>query len=108
MRGISRLVIGSKPTHLAPAFSQDEHAGRFWSQRFFRNRQRLQAETLRKDDAAARLRDGSAEGGDDPVAIRVDSSAGVVSRARFFPDDFMYGEERDEGDVDDFIIMKAK
>lgn len=42
--------MGSYPTQRTPAFSQDWHLGRRWSQRFFRRRHRLQAETLRKDE----------------------------------------------------------
>ncbi len=44
--------MGSKPAHLTPTFSHGEHAGNFWSQRFLRTRQRLHAETLRKEDEA--------------------------------------------------------
>lgn len=55
--GISRFKMGSKPTHLTPAFSQGAQAGSRWSQRFLRMRQRLQADTLRKDDAAAEVED---------------------------------------------------
>ena len=47
--------MGSKPTHLTPAFSHDVHAGRFWSQRFFRSLHRLQADTLRKEELALEL-----------------------------------------------------
>lgn len=48
-------MIGSKPTHLTPAFSHDVHAGRFWSHRFLRSLQRLQAETLRNEELALEL-----------------------------------------------------
>ncbi len=47
--------MGSKPTHLTPAFSHDVHAGRFWSHRFLRSLQRLQADTLRKEELALAL-----------------------------------------------------
>ena len=47
LRGISRFVIGSYPTHLTPAFSHCVQAGILWSHRFLRNLQRLQAVTLR-------------------------------------------------------------
>ena len=48
--------MGSNPTHLTPAFSHEVQAGRFWSQRFFRSLQRLQADTLRKEELAVELR----------------------------------------------------
>jgi hypothetical protein len=48
LRGISRFVIGSYPTHATPAFSQDAQLGNCWSQRFLRSLQRLHALTLRK------------------------------------------------------------
>ena len=48
--------MGSNPTHLTPAFSHEVQAGRFWSQRFFRSLQRLQADTLRKEEVAVELR----------------------------------------------------
>lgn len=51
--------MGSYPTQRTPAFSQDWQRGRRWSQRFLRNRQRLQAETLRNEDEEA----------DDAVAV---------------------------------------
>lgn len=46
--GIPLFVIGSYPTQATPAFSQLAQLGRFWSHRFFRSRQRLQALTFRK------------------------------------------------------------
>lgn len=48
-------MIGSKPTHLTPAFSHDVHAGRFWSHLFLRSLQRLHADTLRKEEVALEL-----------------------------------------------------
>lgn len=45
--------MGSYPTQRTPAFSQDWQRGRRWSQRFFRSRQRLQADTFRKEDEDA-------------------------------------------------------
>lgn len=89
-------MIGSKPTHLTPAFSHDEHAGRFWSHRFFRCLHRLHAETLRKEDEAEEWREGSnADGEEDFVAGNSEifvfltqdscSSLAVVKRTRFLP-----------------------
>lgn len=46
--GISFRVIGSYPTQGTFAFSQLAQLGSFWSHRFLRRRQRLQALTLRK------------------------------------------------------------
>lgn len=45
---MERLLTGSKPTHLIRALTQPEQAGSLWSHRFLRDRQRLQALTLRK------------------------------------------------------------
>jgi hypothetical protein len=43
--------MGSYPTHFTPALSQVAHDGSRWSQRFLRSLQRLQALTLRNDEA---------------------------------------------------------
>lgn len=48
LRGISCFVMGSYPTQGTPALAQLAQLGSFWSQRFLRNLQRLQALTLRK------------------------------------------------------------
>lgn len=89
-------MIGSKPTHLTLAFSHDEHAGRFWSHRFFRCLHLLHAETLRKEDEAEEWREGSnADGGEDFVAgserfvfLTKDSCSSLavdIKRTRFLP-----------------------
>jgi hypothetical protein len=46
--GISLFVIGSYPTHLTPAFSQDAQLGSLWSHLFFLSLQRLHALTFLK------------------------------------------------------------
>lgn len=75
-------MIGSKPTHSTWAFSQAAQAGKRWSQRFLRSRQRLQAETLRKEEAEEEYAD---EDGD----VALGSSGGLLSvdagRVRFRP-----------------------
>jgi hypothetical protein len=82
--------MGSYPTHLTPAFSQDVHAGIFWSHRFFLRRQRWQAETFRKavaDVACAALPpavgDASFCGGDiweswEPSRVRLWPEVGFI------------------------------
>ena len=62
-------MIGSNPVHLTPTFSHEVQAGNFWSQRFLRTLQRLQAETFRnEDDAVAGCAGGSKE---DEYEVRV-------------------------------------
>ena len=94
--GISLFVIGSYPTHLTPAFSQDAQLGSFWSHLFFLNLQRLHALTFLKLELwpafppAPPSRIGS-RGGERPVADKGswpncdtgDFPSGGDCRARF-------------------------
>lgn len=78
-------MIGSYPTHLTFAFVHAEHAGSCWSQRFFRTRHRLHADTLRNADVAVALERGGEDGVD---------AGSVSSRVRFNPAPF--GDLRDD------------